>query len=505
MRIVLSFRIARSRVWQLALLLWGGISCGCMGIGAGQRTPPPANDPATAAAMEHEVERLRDRFEIESTELERQLQEQPLSEESMTIVRAWKRYLLEFTESALESSQPDQELLDLWAMTEQLETFADDPETVKQLGPAADALRETTQELNEATLDAAHKYLPEEVIEASDQSIREYVSGNPLYVNDLLSMGGTGVRKGLFSLFSAGKTTVGAMGAVANVPLLPGKAVQGMQEGADQFARLNVNAENFNKILQGLPGQARVEAEQLLTAINDNQTSLSRLLEDARASADSIARAGEQATRMGEQFDKTLATSSEAAAVYRETATAVEGASKATDQLVRSIDALMQTMREQAQAADGAASDGAPIRPEEIAQAATALQGASAELTLAMGSIESLIRLAREDDNKPDDGQPQGRPFDVLDYKTTADSLATASAGLTALLVELKTLTEGDALGNTAGALGAQLQPAVDHSAERLNGVIDHLALRLLQIMGVGFVLAAILIGLQRRKPNRSG
>ena len=130
----------------------------------------------------------------------------------------------------------------------------------------------------------------------------------------------------------------------------------------------------------------------------------------------------------------------------------------------------------------------------EYQETAVALTGAATEIRLMLGEIQALVDNPASKESAADD-----HGFDVREYGAAADSIQHSTSEIRALIRDLSGLAGDKVLQDRIAALRDEADAATQRTAAHATGVVDHLALRMIQIAFVIFFLACAYAWVQRR------
>ena len=378
-----------------------------------------------SASLREDLSRLRERIDRLATDTHAQALRLVTDDGQRRLIDAWRDYIHAQTRTTAEIDPPQRALLDLWGGMEQLLAVIREspPETV---GEADAGLLLATQQITRDLHNLSRVYWDDKAVADVSESIEAFVEDRPLSLSELRE-GDVGniVTRNLFSLFDTGR---GALTSVLSIPLLPTRAVSGIREGTDELAQFNVTAARFTDVVEGLPEETRRQAELLLAALIDQETTLSRLMADVRITAaefadtaQAIEAAAAEGNRLTSGVQMAVDRSREAAESYRLAADAIGAASDSAARLIEQVRTLLEETRSDAPAGNDSPTT-PTFDPRAFAAAAEAIEAGAAEVTRAVAQIESLVRCStREREPRPEEGR-RGR-------RSTSRSMATRRAG----------------------------------------------------------------------------
>lgn len=211
---------------------------------------------------------------------------------------------------------------------------------------------------------------------------------------------------------------------VVDLPMLPFRALGGVNEGAQAIREINQTAGRLADLAAELPRLLRWQLELLLYDVEDRDTVL-----EGMAAFQELAESSSRLSQAAETLPETLST--DAAATLQSARATVAEANAALGQ----VQALLGPL------------------------------GGLAEQVRAAGDAwGAAIREARGG-GEPD---PEARPFDIREYERTAQEISVAAAGLQELVAELHTLAETSELPAAMAGIEGGGRSLIDAAAWRL-------------------------------------
>lgn len=473
------------------LLLMVMLACGfCLARPSAQEALLAANDMATTQSavsqqlLRQDLEAFAQTVEQTMANADSFIQSASSKRSTRKASADWKALVVDRHGQILQGEPPLGALLDAWALNEQILEYLIAGDGRGAFGAQQRIVLTAAIALRDDAKDIAREYLTEEDFEKARTNIQIYVAQNPLKKRSFFSKL-FDIRGNLFSVVDIGRSTIGT---VASVPLLPGRAAQGIQRGTAEFAQFNETAQRFTRIVENMPEQVRAEMEQLLTRLEDSYTTLGPMMADVQNTANALESMMASADRVSTNVQTVLSTTRELAPAFSETADSVSGAAQALQGLSESVKGLLEQSRK-GQSQPGAAQGGdAPasgsqsvsMDPLEYERAAKAIGDAADQVRIMLAEIRLLTD---GDEKKEKPGQKRGRPFDVLEYSETANSIESAAGGVHTLLAEAR------AMGQSGELTSATLS-----TEQALASLMDRAALRFVQAAAAIALLLFVLI-----------
>jgi hypothetical protein len=381
-------------------------------------------------------------------------------------VRRWLLFMKKRTITEIETATDHPKVLtsyfDLWSLAYQIELFLEnmkDGDQGTSDTESTEAMKDNTGELIAVFRDArlefektAKSIFPPKTYDSVVAGVKEYVDSYAINGSD-----------GAITRIDFGKTAVGSvLSPVLNMTMSPFRAMEGVGKGGDAAKDLVTVVEQFVRVaertpehlgweIEGLLMDVRRDVDETLASIDEKQGSIQGTLKEVQASlatVDSIAARAEVITASVEQTTTTL------------------------DSTAGSIKSLLDTYK------DTMMTLYPPKSPEEKVAAAAAKAAAPPGET---------------------------KPFDITEYTATLAELTTASTELQGLLTEVRSTLEGPALDQVIAGATKVTAAALAETTQTVDGLVDTVFRRIIQILFVTFGLAVVFLVLSRwvirRKP----
>ena len=402
-------------------------------------------------------------------------------------MREWHETMSVRVHDALVDDKPIEALLDAWAMGVQMVQYLTEGDGREVFGEAQPIAIDAADRIKDRIRLIAFTYLPDRTFNEIEDDITRYTQENPLK-RDPNALGrffdfGAG-------LFSLGDRGIQSITKIANVPFQSGKVLRNLLPDlpySEVLRQLNENLLEFTDVIRTMPFETRKEFETLLVNLEDEQTTVSAMLSELRAIVETANQAVLNSDRVTSGAAETVSRIADATPQLQEIADTIVDAMQEATKLVEAVDSLMEEFT-QADAPGGAKTDqDAPgFDPKQYTEAARAIEGGSAEIRSLLGEIREMIESGQDDE--PADPSNEAHPFDVREYREAAEAI---QAGVAEVRAGLGDVESGD------------LSESLDEIQARATGyteqVIDHLAVRLAQLLGLAFILSLTFVFLRRR------
>lgn len=472
-----------------------GIVCTAGGVARAESLPSSALATAAAPFATYTDPEARRMLQLELVEFERYaestmksaleiLKSRKSSAAELKKVDEWQRAQFKRLQSALHQDDPLLALVDAWAVSKSLSRYMEQHDVADGVSAVGiDMLKRREDRLAYI----ATRYLSPETIAALSSRLDAFTLQQPIPPNEELVPESRWWSAPFFSAWSTGQA---AVEGVFQMSLIPGRALKGVSESGTALSGIRETTAEALLVIDRLPATIRAEFQLALDDLIAKRSEIIEILSavDAVSTNLRVTAQSTQRTAVEVQESMTLA---------RELLPAGESLAKAVERAVIAAADLMRTIG--VDAAPGATPEGTEGQHQsfEIAEyqkTAVALTGAATEIRLMLGEIRALV-------DRPESGEStdEDQGFDVREYKATADSIQSSTAEVRALIRDLYGLAGDKALQERIAVLRDEAEAVTQRAAERANGVVDHLTVRLIQVAFVVFFLACGYAWLQRR------
>jgi hypothetical protein len=521
-------RVACGRSVACGLVLVAGLSLltGCQSAQPAAR-PKMAQD-LVVSAQDELSERLDDfvvffqsNIEAAAADIERK---SPAKEHRMAAA-LWRVRMIEECRATANQDDPREVLVDLWTLCDRMHDFLTKGEGKTVFGPSQSMAVAASDKLNQAIDNLVRQYVPKDSLPKMKERVATYSAEHPI--------------RGEFAAAPAERLSdspeIGKrLGELVTLPLAPLKALEAVGRTPESVHDVSKSVYHFSEVLHDLPASARWQL-QLLGMNLDESATFSSTVGSFKRLSDSSSQVADNSTRFVQVIDdmpgkvrkeaetllKTVDQSQPQVQTTlkeaQKTATTVQGASQDLRETVAGVDRTVLDVRESAVALKHAA-DAVTVTAKEILKfvpstmkdttgqivgsepgardARAALSSAApprkvdaSDAVAATAAGEPVVRPA------PDSNAPAPVGDDSFSFQAvteSANSLGSTTEKLQHLLVELRSFVESGSLSTETGAIDGHMRGAVDFSAARLRGVVDHAAKRSAQLLLLGFVLVII-------------
>lgn len=373
-------------------------------------------------------------------------------------------YTLTYTRQAIVNSSPFAGFLDLWVMALQREHYLE-AHGDALLGDLAACVRDPNREMVEYIGRTADEMLPKESRERVRGEVVAYAAAHPI-TGSIREWKEVGAARGE-SVFAA---------VTKIVPSL------GIKDTAASIADVAESVDGVGEVVQDIPRLARWNAQLLLLDLDENP-SLMSVRESVRSISSSV-----------EDFN----------GILKELPARVQAEVGKT---LDDIDVKQEGLRKTLEDAKGVASEarGAAQSLEATVKEAQTTLGAAERATAALAAagekwqpvMASLLEITGPG---PKEHTPSAGPDpNIVNLVRTAEATGNMARQLHETLTELRGILEGKAMDR----LNANARGTLDHTAVRMEAVIDHAAWRGAQL-AVAIAVLALLYRLAASRLRRS-
>jgi hypothetical protein len=275
-------------------------------------------------------------------------------------------------------------------------------------GDQQETARATALELDRDMAVLTQRILTKEQAERLDAEVERLAAQNPIRGEFMLETAQTAFARA---------TTRGAFDWFLTVPLVPFRALEGVESGAQAIHEFNATARQFNELVAVLPEQTRWQLELFLYDVEDRET-----LAAAIDATQAIAEGAERLSLAAEHLPETA---------RRELVALLDESAAGQAELRQTLAAL----REALASADGAIQNARPL--------AESLERIAANVDAAGRSWAGVVEAIQREEEQPD---PNARPFDIGDYERAAARIGTSAAELRALVADVRGSGPGGSL-----------------------------------------------------------
>ena len=392
----------------------------------------------------------------------------------------WRVRMIPACRTALKQDDQLRAFLDAWSLSVRQTQFLEDGEGKTLFGPHQPIAIDAAKQIESDIERVGRLFLSDDRLVQTRVEVRAFASDHP--------MRGTFVGAYL-RMATAKPGGPDPFASILAIPLVPFRAFEGIDRGAQAIQNFTEVADRFVDVVEELPESTRWQLELILLDLKDNQvvretmTNLQQLNANAAAMVATAqqlpAELRQEAAALLEEIDSRQASLQETLRQAERTAAVVEHALARVDVVAESIDRTAQSV-------------------EKAGQAWVGTSHAVGE------TVHGIAALGA--DRKAAPRPETSRPFDINDYRQTADSLTNAASELRQLTTEIQLILDSQQLPDRIEDLDTRIQAAVDQATKEAFGLTDHIAWRLIQIVALIFVLAAVyrLVIARQKKPAKA-
>lgn len=363
----------------------------------------------------------------------------------------WKMRIIPLAQSYLVVDDPRIAFVDLWSLTEQIRLGATTDETLTEFGPNARILEEDMAQLKNQIRRIGGTFLTETQVIETEASIDAFAEESEI-----------GER--FFAYHRADPDAVlgSFLTGMVSTPLSALNPFSGVSETAVAIHDVAGSADLIRDVVVNTPGELRWQSELVIHDFR-NSPELQRTL----ASLENVAKTTAEFAVIARELPQQVRLEVEAL---------LNEVGEAQVQLNATLEQVQTTLQEVEPLL--VSSERVTV---SIAEAGAALEKTFMALDTTMVTIlgtpeARAAAAARRDPNE------ESEPFRILDYAETAEVATSTAVELRALLEELQEITDGE-----------RAQELVDLANRTTATVVDHLALRIGQLILAATACALLL------------
>ncbi len=385
---------------------------------------------------------------------------------------------------ALADANPVQAFLNLWGVSQQMLDFALSEETAKAFGPQKEIVIARSYQINKLVETSAQKELPASTFAEAEVTIEKYARAKPLHDANPTDKSFFDFNAELFSAYTGGKNLVNS---IASIPLAPFRATTSLAEGSRSISEIQTTADRFVTVFEGMPQQLTLQFMQVLDRLETNQTAIGQLLTQFESSTKNFHEVLLQADALTSNVQRAVLQASQFVGSSEKSLQQAALTSRDMKDLVDSVQILMDRMKQSSPASQSQSS----FEMADLERSATAIRGAASEIHLVLGDI---AKMNEPDTSKTHSTEPDETAFKITDYERTAKAIQEGTAELRGLLADVRVATISADGKAKATAVELQTQRIMRDASAQAEGITDHLAWRLAQLILLIFVLSLVLV-----------
>lgn len=464
----------------------------------GQEAPPDPATPIIPGSREARERLDQERLYLENLLIERMRESSAEAERGFwnrgtrRRIDRWAGFVVARMSETLENPDSLVALLDLWALSVQMDDYVQHGKGSDDFGVEQVRVRRTMAAVRETVRDSVRANLAPEAFATAEANILTYAAANPLDYDASRLSRLFDLKDVPFSVVKAGENT---LKSVASVPLLPQRAGESIREGTAGIRDFNETASRFTDVVEALPQRTREELEALLAELDDQASTLTLVTSDLREISGQVDSSLKTVESMSPDVRETVRSVDDAAQTLAQTAHEFEAAAGEVRRLVESLDPLMDQFTTGTAGSD-AGAQGSGFSPEAYAETAGAIESGAAEVRRL---ISELDRLLHPVPTEPADGEDGGRPFDIREYTEAARAIEKGGVEVRGVLNDLTATSGNEALSKSSEDI---LNRAVEAN-DRISSRLELLAGRLLLRLGGFFLFLTVLVAAYKASKSR--
>jgi hypothetical protein len=388
---------------RLALACALAATLGCRGVltGALQAVPGAHVLQITEEELRGEVLRAVDRFVVSVSTAADAISQTSRDRSVRRRALLWKVRMIPAAQRAALAPRATEGLLRLFVIATVQRVYLVEGSGRDLFGDQQETARAAALEFDRDMAELTQRVLTKEQAARLDAEVERLAAQNPIRGEFMLETTQTAFARA---------TTRGAFDWFLSVPLVPFRALEGVESGAQAIHEFNATAQQFNELVAVLPEQTRWQLELFLYDVEDRET-----LAAAIGATQAIAESAERLSLAAEHLPETT---------RRELVALLDQSAAGQAELRQTLAALRDALA----SADGAIQNARPLA-ESLELVAANVDAAGRSWT---GVVEAI---QREEDEPPD---PDARPFDIGDYERAAARIGTSAAELRALVADVR-------------------------------------------------------------------
>lgn len=442
---------------------------------AGAATAPVATytDPEARQMLQSELIEFEHYAESTMNSALEILKSRKTSAAELKIMDEWQSAQLKRFRTALRQDDPLLALVDAWAISKSLSRYLEqngvDGMSVTTRTVGLDMIKRREERLAYI----ASRYLSPDAIASLSNRLDAFTVEQPIPSNEELKPESRWWSTPFFSVWGKGQS---AVEGVFQMSLIPGRALKGVSDSGTALTGIRETTAEAVQVINRLPVNIRTEFQVALNDLIEKRSEIIEILSVIDSVSTNLRVTAQSSHLTAVEVQESMTLARELIPAGESLAVAVERAVNASTDLAKVIG------QDSAPGAEGGNRKSFDI--EEYYKTATALTGAAVEIRQMLVEIRALVETPDSEDSSDDETD-----FDVREYGAAADSIQHSTAEIRALVSDLRGLTEDDVLQERIGVLRDEADAIARRTAERANGVVDHLTVRLLQLAFVVFFL----------------
>jgi hypothetical protein len=314
----------------------------------------------------------------------------------------------------LDQEDPVIAFIETWALCKRFRIYVEEGEGSKLFAEGQEIAVKAGKRLESEIERIGQVFMKDEVFEAASKNITEFANVNPIsgtFYNVIVYA--TEVKKGQPNPFMS----------VLNLPMMPFKAIEGVDRTASAIYQFRDTAERFSDVVRELPESSRWQAELLLYELEDAEMvktfldSFTRFSESSAKMAVSVEKLPEQ---LGKELSEFVDEVDRKQANLQETLAQAEKTTVSVNETVEKLNALAKETSETAKAWESAAK--------------------------ATGEVTQGFKQGKE-------GESTKSSFGIKEYQDAAKQTSQAATDIKELLAAIEAFSESGKYGSLTNHL----------------------------------------------------
>lgn len=475
---------------------------GCMNATRSTGRAELAQDVAVQAQsdLREKIESFIEYFQSTLEEAAANIERSSPAKEHRKAAALWRVRMIEECRATANQDDAREVLVDVWTLCDRMHEYLTTGEGKSIFGASQPVAVACSESINAALEPIVQQFVPEASLASMREKIRAYGHANP--IRGQFSVAPTErlsdtpeMEKGLGELFALPLAPLTALGAIGKTP--------------ESVRDVSKSVYRFSDVLEDLPASARWQLQLLAMNLEESPTvttsveSVKKVSESSEEIAHGTTRfvqvVDEMPQKVRKEAEVLLKSVDESQPRIQTTLEQAQKTAATVRETVAGVDSTVVDVRESAVALEQAANavtvtarEILKFIPSDMKDESGQLVGNDAggqETAITPNRVASVADVHDADEPGSTD---RDKSFSFQAVTESANSLGETTDKLRQLLGDVRTMLDDGSLSKETAALDTQMRGTVDFSALRLEGVVDHAAKRLAQLLVMTFVLGVI-------------
>lgn len=403
----------------------------------------------------------------------------------------WRTTVVARVESVAGNEDAREGLLDVWAFSQRMVNYFESGDGRSIFGEHQPVALASAKQILAAAEQLAAKFVPEDLYPKAKAQVIAFALKKPLTGDNFSQQSN--------KRLSDDAASESIVKKIVGIPLAPLTALQGVGQAPGSVRRVGHAMDRFTETVKSLPGDARWELQLLAMNLEESPSIVETVASMKRISL--AAAQGTQALddlprKLREESELLLARADESQLEIRttlgETQRTIEKFRDMTsdvDRTISSVQGASAALENAANAVTITAKEVLKFIPASKKDETGQIIGGTPRKTETSGPVDQPASpesagLESDQDTTAQDAKPaKDTSFSFQAITESAEALGDTVGGLQQLLVDLRGMLDSDVVPEKVSALDIQLGRSLDATGLRIEGVVDHVALRAAQLM----------------------